>query len=204
MIQKNLIKCPYCSSENTKKEGKRKNRLQIIQKCKCKDCGKAFALSPLKGKSYPIKAMLNSILHYNLGCTQKEVSRIIAQKHKLQVPQKTISNWINEYKHLCAFSRLREQALKQYNYNPKTIIHKQVLNHVQPYIFRYHKAKLAILIKENPQFAKLREYIEKIDSKEFPHHIFTYNKEQNQNSQRASQLKFNHLNIRIISKTNQC
>ena len=187
MIQKNLIKCPYCSSENTKKEGKRKNRLQIIQKCKCKDCGKAFALSPLKGKSYPIKAMLNSILHYNLGCTQKEVSRIIAQKHKLQVPQKTISNWINEYLQICTYSKLRSEAVKLYR--PNDILFSKTFQHIQPYTFKYHKAKLYLLFHSklyNNQFHNislfyepLKRYLERIPTDKFPHHIFTYSKSAN-------------------------
>ena len=47
--------------------------------------------------------------------------------------------------------------------------------------------------------------MEKIDSKEFPHHIFTYNKDgaaNNQNNQRASQLKFEHLSIKKLQKNN--
>ncbi|MBI1936444.1 PD-(D/E)XK nuclease family protein [Candidatus Woesearchaeota archaeon] len=232
------ITCPYCQSSNTKKEGKRKNRLQIIQKYKCKGCSKAFTSSPLKSKSYPIKAILNSILHYNLGYTQKGVSRIIARKHKLQVPQKTISNWINEYKQICTFANIRKQAIKLHN--PKNIIKKLELNHIQPYIFKYHKAKLHLLfhsILYNNQFHNiahfyepLKSYIEKISTKDFPHHIFTYDKakaggpdadvakfnnesiiKSNKNlatsvgdstNKRASQIKFSHLKIKISSKNN--
>ena len=58
------------------------------------------------------------------------------------------------------------------------------------------------MLKENPQFAKLKNYIQKINSKEFPHHIFTYNKKNNQNNQRASKLKFNHLKINHLKKQN--
>jgi hypothetical protein len=98
---------------------------------------------------------------------------------------------------------LRKQAIKLYS--PKNIIKKQALNHIQPYTFKHHRAKLDIITKENPLFMALKVYINKINSNDFPHHIFTYNKNTNKenNEQRASQLKFSHLNIKIISKANQ-
>ncbi len=220
MSGKTNIKCPNCSSKNTIKKGIRKNKLQTIQKYKCKDCSKTFTLSPVKHKSYPIKAILNSIRYYNLGYTQKEASKLIAKKYKTKVPQKTISNWLKEYKNICTYSKLREEAIKQYN--PQNIIFSQTFHHIQPYTFKCHKAKLDILTKENPKFAAIKNYIEKINSKDaqkptdkngsvsgthsagFPHHIFTYNKDNNKkaNEQRASQLKFDYNNIEIISKTN--
>ena len=205
MSGKTTIECPYCQSKNTKKEGKRKGKFQTIQKYSCKECKKNFTGKGIAQKSYPSKIILNAISYYNLGHSQSEASKILAQKFKLGVPQKTISNWLSEYKSICTFSRLRKEAVKLYN-NPKDIIHKQTLNHIQPYTFKFHKAKLDILIKENPKFSVLKNYINKINLKEFPHHIFTYNKNNNNispNNQRASNLKFNHLNIKIINKNNQ-
>ncbi len=195
------INCPSCKSWNIIKKGLRKNKLQEIQRYKCKDCSKIFTDNKkIENKTYPSAIILNAISYYNLGRTQIEVSKLLSQRRKLKVPQRTISEWINEYKNICTYARLRKQALKLYS--PKDIIHTQTLNHIQPYTFKYHKSKLNILIKENPQFSAIKNYIEKINSKEFPHHIFTYNKI-NSNSQRASQLKFDHLNIKIINKNNQ-
>ena len=192
--------CPYCGSKNIVKTGKRKNKNQIVQRYKCNPCGKTFISSNLKNKTYPAKIILNAISCYNLGHSQNKVSNLISSKFKLNVPQRTISQWINEYKSICTFHRLRKRAIKLCN--PKTIIQKQTLNHIQPYIFKCHKAKLDILIKENRQFSAIKNYIEKINSKQFPHHIFTYNKEENQNNKRASQLKFEHLEIKQIQKNN--
>ncbi len=76
------------------------------------------------------------------------------------------------------------------------------MHHIQPYTFKYHKAKLNLLIKENPKFKLLKTYLQKINSKEFPHHIFTYNKDNNSNEQRASQIKFSTLKIKKIKKNN--
>ena len=200
MAQK--ITCKSCSSNNIIKKGLRKKKLQSIQRYLCKDCSAIFTLQQIKNKTYPIELILKAVSTYNLGCSLKQTQENLEIKQKTKVPISTISSWINEYKHICTFSRLRLQAIKLYN--PKSIIFKQTLHHLQPYTFQYHKAKLNISLKENPQFSKLREYIEKINSKEFPHHIFTYNKEENQNNgQRASQIKFHHLKITHIKKQNQ-
>lgn len=198
------IKCIYCGSAKISKIGKRKNKLQDLQRYKCNSCNKTFTQntqSKIGNKTYPVKIILNSISYYNLGYTQSEASKIIAQKYKIQVPQKTISNWLNEYKNICTYARLRKQSTTLYK--PEEIIHKQTLSHIQPYTFKYHQAKLNILTNENPKFSTLNEYINKINLNEFPHHIFTYAKENNPNSQRASQLKFNHLKINNIKKQNQ-
>src|SRR3989338_6870287 len=71
-------------------------------------------------------------------------------------------------------------------YKPKNIIFQQTLNHIQPYTFKCHKAKLCLLFHNklyNTQSHNislfnepLKAYLEKIPTDEFPHHIFTYNK----------------------------
>ena len=156
-----------------------------------------------QNKTYPMQIILKAISSYNLGCTLKGVSNILESKHKIKLPVSTISSWINECKEICTFARIRKQAIKLYN--QKNIIKKQTLSHIQPYTFKYHKAKLEILTRQNSQFAGLKTYLEKISSKDFPHHIFTYSKNtgtNNANGQRASQLKFNHLKVEAISKSN--
>jgi len=195
------VTCPNCSSRQTKKHGTKKKKLQTLQRYFCNNCRKTFTLQQDKSKTYPLKIILNALSYYNLGHSQIEAASMLSKRFKLKPSQKTISNWLNEYKEICTFSRLRSEAIKLYK--PNNIIHKQTLIHIQPYPFKWHKAKLDILTKENPQFSAIKNYIEKINSRQFPHHIFTYNKEENQNGQRASQLKFNHLNIKIINKTNQ-
>jgi len=109
---------------------------------------------------------------------------LINNKNKLNTSPQTISNWLNEHDDVCTFSKIRKESIKLYS--PKNIIHKQTLNHIQPYTFKYHKAKIYLLfhdIKYNNQFHNiahfyepLKKYLEKINSKEFPHHIFTYEK----------------------------
>jgi len=134
----------------------------------------------------------------------KGTKALLAKKFKADIPLTTIHSWLQEYKNLCTFSRLRKRALKLYSH--QNILLQQTLSHIQPCTFKCHNAKLKILTKENPKFSALKGYINKISSKGFPNHIFTHNKNNNMpdapNGQRASQLKFNHLKIKIISKNN--
>lgn len=218
------IACPNCSSKQIKKHGAKKKKLQTLQRYFCKSCRKTFTLQQ-SSKTYPVSIILNAISYYNLGNSQTEVLSLLSKRFKAKPSQKTISNWLNEFKDICTFSKLRNQAIKLYN--SKGIIHKQTLNHIQPYTFKYHKAKLYLLFHNklyNNQFHNiahfhqpLKNYLEKISTKEFPHHIFTYNKsvsttEVAQNNlivnnaktsnQRASQIKFNHLEIKKLQKNN--
>ena len=183
-MKQESMRCIYCKSKNTKKIGKRKNKNQEVQRYKCTECNKTFTTGKIKYKTYPAKIILSAVSYYNLGHTQEESSRQIARQFKIKVPQKTISNWVKEYKDICTFLNLRSNAIKLFK--PEQIIFKQTLNHIQPYTFKYHKAKLHLLfhsIKYNNQFHNiahfyepLKNYLEKINSKKFPHHIFTYNK----------------------------
>ena len=250
MNKNNIISCPSCAFKKIVRTGKRKNKNQIIQRYLCKKCRKTFSLNPIKNKTYPIKIILNTISFYNLGHTQKEVIKLISRKHKTKVPQKTISNWIAQYKNIATFNKLRQQAKTLYP--PEQIIFKQTLNHIQPYTFQYHKSKLELLFKSrlyNNQFTNTRKnqrffvsqkptisvrskfyepiksYLNKITTNKFPHHIFkekiktinSINKKitknnatsasgQNTNKnlleQRASQIRFPHLKITHLSKTN--
>ena len=223
-MNENNIFCPSCKSKEIIKTGKRANKYQKVQRYRCKDCKENFITKKIIKKTYPARIILNSISYYNLGYSQQQTSKLISKKHKIKVPQKTLSNWINEYKPITTFHKLRTKATKLYN--PIEIIFEQPLQHKQIYIFKYHKAKLELLFKDikyNNQFTNLskfyqpiKSYLEKIPSSKFPHHIF---KEKTSGSdaeiaklknikskkiieQRASQLKFPHLKITHLSKNN--
>jgi transposase-like protein len=196
------IACPNCSSKQIKKHGIKRKKLQTLQRYFCNSCKKTFTLQQKesRSKTYPISIILNALSNYNVGYSQTDVLKALSKRFKIKPSQKTSSNWLDEYKEICTFASIRKQALKLYT--PNNINHKKTLNHIQPYTFKCHKEKLDILLKENPFFMALKVYINKINSNDFPHHIFTYNKS-NSNSQRASQLKFNHLKINHIQKQNQ-
>lgn len=177
---KQTINCKNCSSTNIVKRGFSKNKLQTIQKYQCKNCSNIFTLAETKGKTYPLNVILKSISIYNLGNSLEKTEEAINKKCSLNISIKTISNWLNEYKQICTYNKLRQESIKLYN--PKNIIFKQTLHHIQPYTFQYHRAKLYLLfhdIRYNNQFTNIPKYyesiknhLEKISTDRFPHHIF--------------------------------
>lgn len=208
--------CPDCNSKSTIKKGKRRNKQQTVQKYKCKDCNKIFTLKVLKHKLYSSAVILNALAYYNLGYNLEETSSLINRRYKVNTSAKTVQLWVDELKEELPYSKFREQA--QGLYNPKNILFKKPLMHQQVYLFQYHKAKLHLLfhsIKYNNMFTNqskfyvIKDYLQKIPTKDFPHHIFksqeTKIKEGITNilEQRASQLKFSHLKINHIQKQNQ-
>lgn len=221
------IICPYCNSKNIKKEGKRKNKQQTVQVYYCKDCNKYFSDSTkrLANKTYPPNIVLKSVSLYNLGYTQQQGSKLIAQKFKIRVPQRTISEWIKGYKPICTYNKLRAKATKLYK--PNNIIFSKRLEHNQIYNFQYHKAKLYLLfhsIKYNNQFINsskfyepVKAYLKKITTNNFPHHIFQPKQEEQKQKgkeveeekeeelnglSRSSQIKFETLNFVKLEKYN--
>jgi len=213
MTNTNPASCPFCNSRKIKKQGRRKNKLQNIQKFRCNDCGKYFTeQKTITNKTYSARTILNAISYYNLGHPQTRVCKLVNQRFKVRVSQRSISEWLEGFKEICTYNKLRKKAVTLYS--PKNIIKKQTLYHIQPYTFQYHKAKLYLLFHTrlyNNQFTNtsllyepLKVYLEKIPTKKFPHHIFTYNKEANERrKQRASQIRFKRLKIKVTTKNNQ-
>jgi transposase-like protein len=199
-MNKKII-CPHCKSYKTRKEGKQKNKFQIIQKYKCNLCKKYFSENTIKFKTYPSKIIITSISYYNLGYSQNKTKNLINKRFKTKVSQKTISNWISQYKSICTFHKLRKKAIRLYS--PNKIITKTKLQHNQIYKFQLHNAKLKLLEKylTKRKFSLLKKYLEKISTNKFPHHIFKSKKIKSQ-LPRASQIKFPTLKIKKYKKQN--
>jgi transposase-like protein len=207
------IICPSCLSKNIKKHGIQKNKLQNYQRYYCNNCKKTFSLQE-KNKTYPINIILTALSLYNVGYSQSQIINKISRKFKIKPSQKTISNWLNNYRNVCTFHKLRKQAIELYS--PEEMIETHVFMHNNlPYKFQIHKAKLALLFNSdiyNNKFTNIKKfeqpinsYFEKIPTGEFPHHIFKP-KLLNQNSKeklgRSSQLKFETLEFVKLQKQN--
>lgn len=208
MPQANQIQCPKCSSKFIVKKGIRKNKLQVLQQFQCKDCKYIFTINKSKNTTYPITIILKAISTYNLGYTLQQTKEKLSTEATLPA----ISSWLNQYKQICTFARLRKQAIKLYK--PKNIIFKKPLQHQQVYLFQIHKAKLELLFNEdqNKKFLPIKNYLNKIPTENFPHHIFS--KEllaergieadiKSSTEQRISQLKLETLPAIKIEKQNQ-
>jgi hypothetical protein len=117
--------------------------------------------------------ILKALSLYNLGYSQSRVSSLLASRHHVQVPQRTISSWIARYAGLCAFKNLRQKAM--HLYSPMQMIGAQRLEHRQVYSYKFHRAKLELLqgvLPRREDYERLRTYLLSITGGEFPDRLF--------------------------------
>jgi len=192
---KSLKKCPYCSGKIIKR-GVRKKKFEEIQIYYCKNCDKRFTSQITKNKTYPLKILIDSFNLYNKLNSFKEIAEAIKEKYGINVTPQIISRWIEEYKSYLPFLRMREFVLKKYS--KKDLIEESKLIHQQIYNFKFHRAKLDLILNEefkHFKFKPLRDFLELVSS-ECPHQIFREKQE------RASEKKekFNLTQVKIIPK----
>jgi len=195
------ITCPYCNSILTKKEGKRRIKREIVQKYRCLECNKYFSDKKLGHKSYPPKIILTSVSFFNQGYTLEETKKLMAKRFKTKLSVSTINSWTKSYSNICTYQKLRGSGKTLFQ--PDEIIFSHKLQHKQVYNFQLHRAKLELL-KNNileRKFIQLKNYLEKIPTNDFPHHIFSMPSEEDI-EQRASQIKMELLKITKLEKQN--
>lgn len=190
--------CPYCLSKNFVKRGVRKNVNQTVQLYLCKNegCGRTFTAQDIKGKHFPLHIIIESMSYYNLGLTLEDTCKIIKKKFGVAPEPATLSDWINEYKELCRYERLRPYAIKLFG--PKEVIEVTTMAHRQLYRFRYHRAKTILMLDEfkNRVLSPLKSYLDNV-SAETPHQYFS-------EGERMSEIrsKFDKADMIVNSKFN--
>ena len=189
--------CPYCNSRNFVKRGMRQKKKEKVQLYVCRECHRTFTPFSVKGKRYSLPVILNAISYYNLGYSYEQVSKILRQKDGVEIQATSIANWYEEYKSLCAFSRMRQFAIKEFS--PSNIIETATLAHRQLYRYRFHRAKAKLIIEESfrhYKFSPLKEFLEMVPG-ECPHQYF-------QEGLRASEspLVFNKKEMIVRGKEN--
>jgi transposase-like protein len=163
--------CPQCQSKNTVRKGKRRNRLRTLQIFQCAECLFRFTGDAGKSKTYPLKAILEAVSTFNLGHALTDTQRILRQRTHLEMPERTVRRWLEEYKPLTSYARLRTAGKKLFH--PEAIIRSFTLYHQQVYRFQVHLAKLALLLEPpaHGQFASLKSYLTTV-VQHFPHKLF--------------------------------
>jgi len=190
--------CPYCQTKDFVKRGVRKNRYQIVQLYLCKnpECGRTFTAQEIKGRHFPLNLIIEGLNYYNLGFTLERVRNLIYQKFKVKPDTDTIFNWYQQYRPFCPFERMRSYALKMYK--PEQMTEVVTMAHRQLYRFRYHRAKMRLLLEEygNRYFGPLKEYLDNVSS-ETPHQYF-------QQGERMSEIrsKFDKADMVVRAKNN--
>lgn len=170
-IQSKPAFCPKCDSRHIIKYGLRTNTHRQLQVYLCRDCGKFFSsLTGIKGVKYPPRVIARALCLYHLGHSQEETARRIATEHRLTVPRRTISDWLNCYRPVTTFHPWRETAIEQFG---KEMIKGRSLEHQQTYQFKMHVAKLALVADSVPLnvATKLTTYLSSVLS-DYPDALF--------------------------------
>ncbi len=191
-----IERCIYCDRLGVTRQGKRYKKMEVVQLWYCPHCDSVFTPQRAKGKTYPLKVILESLILYYRGETRATTGKRIRARFGVDVPPRTLSSWLAEYRDLTTYAKLRQQGTKEYR--PYRIIRSVRLHHQQVYQYRVHQAKLDLIL-DTPRHRKLtamgRYLLEMVDT--CPHHLF-------QSDARASQGKanFNLDAVEIRSKRN--
>src|SRR3546814_5633277 len=100
----------YCRGKAIRREGVRRNKYETFQLWYCKVCDRVFTQRRAKGRTYPLKIILESLMVYYRGSTRAATTRTIRERFGIDVPLRTPSSWIAEYRYITAFARLRDEA----------------------------------------------------------------------------------------------
>lgn len=178
---KQVEQCPYCLGKDIAKWGRRKKKYELSQIYYCYHCKKTFTTPKAKGRSFPLKVILEGLCLYNVGYSAEESCKFLKETFGLEISPRTLRDWVDDYAELCRYSRLRPYGMKLYK--PHQAIQTVHLFHRQVYDFSVHKAKLALILQErqHARFGNLRELLEAVQA-ECPHQFF-------QEGIRASEVK---------------
>ncbi len=193
-----MITCPYCSGTQVIKKGIRTKKYEKVQLYYCQHCDKKFTPTVTKGKTFPLKIILDSFTFYNRFYSLEESAAKITEKYGIKVSSQNIGNWLKDFREFLPFLRMREFVQKKYS--PQEILIESKLFHGQIYDFKYHRAKTDLILEEDfkhYKFRPLQEFLELVTA-ECPHQIFQETKK------RASEHKniFNLDKVKITPRDN--
>jgi transposase-like protein len=202
--QKPVSVCPYCHSSDIVKSGIRKKKFEEVQVFLCRHCDKKFTPLVTKNRTHPVSVILQSLILYNRFETGLEIIEHFKKNFGHILTIKTVLEWVRAYSHYIPFLRMREFLARRIN--DKTLkvtecFFESRMFHNQIYDFKYHRAKVDTLIKEDFKNYKLRaikEFLE-LTIAECPHQVFK------ESQTRSSEFRniFNLDEVRITGKHNR-
>lgn len=179
--EKRPERCPHCGSTAITRKGTRRKKIEIVQLWRCGSCKQVFTPrpEPTRGKTYPLRIVLEAITLYHLGYPLTETAAKLKSRFGYQVGRSTVGSWIAERRTLTSYERLRAEGRRLFP--PTQAIRSIKLYHRQVYKFAYHRPKLAMLRQggEHRRFAGVADFLERIPI-DCPHELF-------RDSERASQ-----------------
>lgn len=93
-----LERCIYCKGTQVTREGKRYKKLETVQLWYCRTCDRVFTPQRAKGKRYPLKVILESLIYYYRGETRERTAEYIKGRFGIAIPSRTLSAWLAEYR----------------------------------------------------------------------------------------------------------
>jgi hypothetical protein len=171
LVGATLERCIYCQSTAITKKGKRRKKLETVQLWYCHTCTRVFTPQRAKGKTYPLKVIIEAVMLYYRGETRQRVAARIRERFGIHVPSWTLSAWLAEYRVLTTYARLRTQGCHQFR--PHQLVLSTRLHHKQVYMFRTHRGKLAAILNHptHTRFHPIATYLTEM-AKACPHHLF--------------------------------
>ena len=171
LIGANTERCIYCEGTRITREGKRYKKLETVQLWFCHDCDRVFTPQIVKGKTFPLKVILESLCLYYRGETRQRVAARITERFGMRVSPRTLSQWLAEYHELTTYARLRSHGLSRFT--PHALIRSTRLHHKQVYMYRVHQGKLALILadKQHEAFSPVAEYLTEMATS-CPHDAF--------------------------------
>ena len=152
------IKCPDCRTEKAViKNGLRSTKKGKIQRYYCKDCKISFSDSRAPKTEYPENVILYTLQQYNKGYPVNEAKKLTGKRYQYSPPRSTVYTWIDRYRDLLTFLKLR----KKYDIHPDELTTTHELKHQQVYPFTYHNLKLNIHSKQRPELRRYINWIER-------------------------------------------
>lgn len=171
-IGADLERCIFCDGKSIRREGKRRKKLELVQLWYCRACDRTFSPQIAKGKTYPLKVILEALQLYYRGETRAQTSTQIQERFGIRIPARTLSTWLAEFRNLTTYARLRDDVLRAFP--PRRVIRWVRLHHQQVYHYGIHRGKIASLLgaREHERFQPLGEFLDAM-AQSCPHGLFT-------------------------------
>jgi len=81
--EKRPERCPHCGSTAITRKGIRRKKIEIVQLWRCASCKRVFTPMPaaMRGKTYPLRIVLDAITLYDLGYSLEQTADKIRARH---------------------------------------------------------------------------------------------------------------------------
>lgn len=100
-------RCIFCrGTAITRKGRRRKKLLETIQLWYCRTCNRVFTPQRAKGKTYPLKIVLETLMLYYGGETRARTAKRVKERFGISVPARTLSAWLAWRVRLCGSARI--------------------------------------------------------------------------------------------------